>query len=432
MQETVERVLAQINRERLVRMAMGLVDVPSPTGHEEPAARFVQEHLTAHGVRSFLQMVEPGRANVVGELKGTGGGASLMFNSHLDTSFTGTDADLPVLGELSAAGRPSAYMEDDRICGLGINNDKGPMAAFVEAAIALKESGIELRGDLILAGVAGEVGRAGFDDRQGPETRSKGVGTRALLSRGVLSDYALVAEPSNFTVSWCLPGALYLRLTTRGRPLYTPYTQRTADPNDSENAVIRMTRVIAAVEAWGAIFEAENRYEFAAGTIIPKVNIGAIEGGLGTKPNYQPAICRLYVDVRTPPNRLPLDVQRELEDFLRAQGLGEVVVEAFLSERGYDGQGYEPLAAAVRSAHHSVTGKPIERISESYTSMWNDVNIYHERGIPSLKYGPPTIRYGQRREESLSVDHLVQAARVYAHTALQICNQERPRRAGAR
>ena len=428
MKELGEKVFAQINRERLVKMAMGLVDTASPTGREEPAAQFVKDHLTDFGIHSFLQIVEPGRANVVGVIKGSGGGASLMFNSHLDTSFTGTDADLPVLGELTAAGRPHAYMEDDRICGLGINNDKGPMAAFVEAAIALKESGVDLRGDLILAGVAGEVGRAGFDDRQGPETRSKGVGTRALLSRGILSDYALVAEPSNFTVSWCLPGAIYLRLTTRGRPLYTPYTQRTADPKDSENAVIRRTRVIAAVEAWGAKYEAENRYPFSAGTIVPKVNVSAIEGGLGTKPNYQPGICRLFVDVRIPPNRMPLDVQRELEDFLVAQGLGEVAVEAFLSERGYDGKGYEPLAEAVRQAHQTTTGKAIEQITDSYTSMWNDVNIYHERGIPSLKYGPPTIRYGKRREESLSVDHLVQAARVYALTALQICNQDRPKR----
>ncbi len=422
--EIIACVLEHINRERLVNLLTDLVNIPSPTGQEGGVAQYTAEWLRRHEVPAYLQEVEEGRANVIGRVKGSGNGYSLSFNAHMDTSFAGTADDLLILGEIAASGKPQAVVADGTIAGLGVNNDKGPFAASLEATAALKASGIPLAGDLVATGVVGEVGRAPVGAHSGKTARGKGIGTMFLVTHGVVTDYALVAEPSNFAVTWALPGAVYLRLTTRGRPAYTPFTRRNEEGVSYENAIVNMLPVLQAIERWGARYQQERQYPFPGGVIIPKVNIGAIEGGVPTKPNYEPGICYAYVDVRIPPGVKPIDTLREVEQVVASTGI-PVETEMYLSQPGCDGKGVEPVRAAVESAHALVFGSAPGKISSDQTSMWNDVNIYNWYGIPCCKYGPSGISYGKKREERVAIDDLVRAAQVYALAALSICTQKR-------
>ena len=43
------------------------------------------------GIRCQWQQVEEGRANALGVWEGAGGGKSLMFNGHMDTSYSGRE-----------------------------------------------------------------------------------------------------------------------------------------------------------------------------------------------------------------------------------------------------------------------------------------------------------------------------------------------------
>ena len=79
-----------------------------------------------------------------------------------------------------------------------------------------------------------------------------------------------------------------------------------------------MFKLVQAIDAWAADFEKRCVYQSAIGPLIPKVNIGAIEGGAPFRPNYFPGVCSLYVDVRTPPELRPVQVQRELRKILSA------------------------------------------------------------------------------------------------------------------
>lgn len=58
--------------------------VPGAAGEAE-IAEYLKEWMTARGVEASVIEVEPGRANAVGVLKGSGGGKSLMLNGHTDT-----------------------------------------------------------------------------------------------------------------------------------------------------------------------------------------------------------------------------------------------------------------------------------------------------------------------------------------------------------
>ncbi|MFV1963524.1 MAG: M20 family peptidase, partial [Acidimicrobiia bacterium] len=87
--ELRQRIQDAVDTDRLVATASDLVAIPSPTGLELEAAEYLSGAMQSAGLDSVLQHVEEGRANAVGRLPGAGEGPSLMFNGHLDTSYSG-------------------------------------------------------------------------------------------------------------------------------------------------------------------------------------------------------------------------------------------------------------------------------------------------------------------------------------------------------
>src|SRR5579875_3441516 len=116
-----ERIVAHIDEQRLVRCASDFVNISSPTGSEQLMAERMRQLLEEMGMSVAWQEVEDGRPNVVGRLEGTGGAASLMFNGHMDTSYSGREPHL----RDKAGFQPAAFVRDGRIWGLGISNMKG-------------------------------------------------------------------------------------------------------------------------------------------------------------------------------------------------------------------------------------------------------------------------------------------------------------------
>ena len=113
----------------------------------------VRDELAGMGLQVQWQEVEEGRPNVVGILEGEGGGKSLMFNGHMDTSYSGRE---PWLAGIRGF-QPAGFVHDGRIYGLGISNMKGALACYVEAVRALRDAGVRLKGDVMIACVAGEI-----------------------------------------------------------------------------------------------------------------------------------------------------------------------------------------------------------------------------------------------------------------------------------
>jgi len=143
----------KIDERRLVDLAVRLVSVPSFTGSEEPIAHVMHDVLSELGLQVQWQQIEDGRANVLGTWAGSGEGPTLMFNGHLDTSYSGRE---PLLQDIPGF-QPAGFERDGRIYGLGISNMKGALAAYVEAIRALQDAGASLRGDVLVAAVAGEI-----------------------------------------------------------------------------------------------------------------------------------------------------------------------------------------------------------------------------------------------------------------------------------
>ncbi|MEE8518559.1 MAG: M20/M25/M40 family metallo-hydrolase [Dehalococcoidia bacterium] len=420
--KTSEQVLQHIDPSELAQLACDLVDRRSPTGHEMELADFILDWYAGHGIKPLRQEVEPGRPNAVGVLKGTGGGLSLMFNGHMDTSFTGTDEDR-LITAVDSREELGGRIEDGKVRGLGISNMKGGLASFLTAANAIVKSGLKLKGDVVLAAVVGEISRTPIGPYQSSDYRGEGIGTRHLLTHGVQSDYALVADGSDLNITWTQNGVVDLKITVFGNAKPAWNSDRATEPSVDMNAIVKMAQVVEALDAWGARFEVENVYESPTGPMLPKVNVGAIEGGAPFKPNYFPGVCSIYLDVRIPPHVKPVSVQQEVEGVLRDLGF-DYDIEVYRTLRGYEGVGVEPLVQSINDVHQHLFGTKPEPERPRRASIWTDTNVYNELGIPAVKIGPRGRTFSGRVEE-IEIDEMVKAARLYALVAVDMCMRER-------
>jgi acetylornithine deacetylase/succinyl-diaminopimelate desuccinylase-like protein len=404
--------MVSVDRERLVQTASQLVDVPSFTGDEEAAARLMVELFESLGLQVQWQQVEEGRANALGTWPGAGGGKSLMFNGHLDTSYSGRE---PWLRSVPGF-QPQAFERGGRLYGLGISNMKGAVACYVEAVRALQDAGVRLRGDVLIAAVCGEIEKTQQGDAQGAQYRGYAAGTRHLVSHGGVADMCLLGEPTEGKVVLGHFGALWLRIRVHGDFIHTAFSEGRRD----RNSILRARQVLDAVLEWIPTWENDPANEYRGAKAI--VNVGAIEGGFGWRASRTPHHTDLFLDVRVPPTK-PMAVARgEVLEMVRGLAArfpdygieGEVFVTAPGAEID---EGHE-LVAAIDAAHAEVWGEPPGR---DVTRWFSDASALTRYGVPTVNYGTSTGLMDVELGENLEIGGLVKTAEVYARVAMQVC-----------
>lgn len=421
--DEIRSVVESLSADEVIELALSLGNIDSPAGKEREAGEYIFQWLSQRGFEPRKVGLLPERFNVVGRLRGSGDGLTLVFNSHMDTSI-GPDE---IWSTIHAADPiyHKAWHEGEYLYGNGVCNDKGAMAAWMIACETIRRSGIKLSGDILLTMVVGEIGLEPIDEYLAPVYVAKEAGTRFVLSRGFVGDFALVAEGTDFRVGWTEAGKAFFKILVFGEepPVYTPYVTRSSAL--SSNAIVRMVPVIQRLEEWAKEYEVSNRYESPGGIVEPRVSIGAIRGGLPYKITKTSQVCAIYLDVRITPAQRPEEIRRELRRVLEEVGV-PFDLTLYTYRRAYDGihghgskGGNEPLLRAIQSAHKAMFGKDPERCLPQHTSMWRDINVFHEAGIPGVMYGP-----GVSVLEGLSAikaEELVRAARLYAWIALETC-----------
>ena len=418
-----QKVLDCIDREELAQLGADLTDIPSPTGQEGAIGEFILDWFSANGLKAVRQDVDEGRPNAVGVLKGDGTGLSLGFNGHTDTSFTGTEADRRMVRAMEPADELRGRVVGDTVQGLGISNMKGGLASFMYAGKALLDAGVQLKGDMVMAAVVGEISRTPIGEWQSKDFRGEGTGTRHLLNHGMQTDYAVCCDGSDLNIVWTQEGVVQLRIAIYGNAEAAWGTKRETHPMEEWNAIVKMTRVIEAVEKWGAEFEKKYIYDSPTGPLLPKVNIGGIEGGAPYRPNYFPGVCAIYVDIRIPPQVRPVQVQHEVEQVMNGLGM-DYQLDLYKSLLGYEGRDVEPLVKTAEEVFEHLFDEKLVPEPPDRASIWTDTNIYNELGIPCIKIGPRGRRIGPRNEE-IAIDEMVRATQIYALMALDICSRDR-------
>ena len=419
---TPDQIVARIDPREVVDLALELGNIDSPTGNEGVAGEFVHAWLERNGFRPRRIALVPDRINVAATIEGSGGGYSLIFNAHLDTTLR-SDA-------VWSAREPAdplyhgAWIDGDEIHGDGVVNDKGPMAAFLVAAKAIRDGGYPLKGDLIVSAVAGEISREPVDEFEGVPYLSKDLGARYLVTHGAVADFALVAEGTGFGIVWVEAGKAHFKVTVfSDQPrYYTPYLPRPTSMREAPNAIVRAAAAIAEFESWATGYQERMTHEGESGTIVPKASVNAIRSGYPYNLTSTPQVCSFYVDARILPGVNPLDVREELRDVLRALGIPGHV-DLVLYRPGFEGKGVERLVDTIRRCHARVFETPPIAVGSPVSSMWRDTNAFNELGIPAVSYAPRGADHAARK--AFRIKDLVDASLVYARIAMDLCTQER-------
>ena len=404
--------MPKIDAERLVETASSLVNVPSFTGDEQRMAELMAAIYDGMGLHVQRQQVEDNRANALGTWAGTGGRPSLMFNGHMDTSYSGRE---PWLRNVPGF-QPSAFVEDGRLYGLGISNMKGALACYVEAVRALQDAGVRLRGDVLIAAVSGEIEKTQYGEATGAQYRGYAAGTRYLVTHGGVADMCLLGEPTEGKVVLGHFGSLWLRIRVHGNFIHTAFSEGKRD----QNSILRAQQVLDAVEEWIPTWEDDPANAYRGAKAI--VNVGAIEGGFGWRVSRTPHHTDLFLDVRVPPTKEMGVARREILDWVRSLSgrfpdFG-IEGEIYVTAPGAEIDESHELVAAIDQAHAEVFGAKPER---DVTRWFSDASALTRYGIPTVNYGTSTGLMDVERGENLEIDGLVKTAETYARVAMQVC-----------
>lgn len=413
-----DQIVDSISSERCTELAVTLVDIPSLTGNERPIAECVLGLLNGMGIDAYLQEFEPERFNTIGTIKGRGNGATLLLNGHMDISFSGNEAYLP-----KAPGyKPKAVVKDGWIHGMGVHNMKSGCAAFLAAAEAVVKSGVELKGNVLLAFVGGEIERHAVLHYQGATYRGGGCGTKHFVNNGGIADMAVVGEPTRMMLINEHVGSVGVRITTRGKPA----PLRVAEQGD--DAIRKMRVLIDVFDDFALEYAGRHKYKDR----VSSVHMHSIEGGWPYRCNRVPFFCHVFLEFRLLPdqkvNEVPLEVERLLA-MVRAKRPGiEFDTEFFVTLPPAQDCSNSVIAHSMRAAHRGVMGRPPE---EGVGLFYSDASHLQAYGIPAVNYGPSgrTVTGHENWDpdigEHTSIEDLTNTAKVYTAVILDVCGKTR-------
>lgn len=397
------RVLGLIDVDDLVGLTQALVRAPghNPPGEEGASAAVLAEACRARDLEVALTEVAPGRPNVSAVLPG-GDGPGLLLLGH-------TDVVPP--GEGWSTDPYAGGLRDGRVHGRGTADMKGGLAACVVALDALRRAGVPLSGSVELAALADEE-ETGLGIRHymaqwaapGHDLARGGPQQRRFLG-------CVVAEPTDLQTIVAARGDSYVEIRVHGLAAHS------GRPGDGRNAIYGAARIIEDLRRW---------HGELAGAPHPLVgpptwSVGLVSGGQGT--STVPAHARLSADRRLLPGE---DAERVLADVtqrIAGLGLGQdgitVEVTMPMSMPGFETPADHPLVVTADQALQASGGPALPLAG--WTAACDGGFVARDAGVPTLVLGAGSVNeQAHRPDESVSVDHLLVAARTYALMALRL------------
>ena len=383
--------------DELIKLAQDLVRIPSHKdveNREKEVAEYIYNYCLENGLEVELQSVEGERKNVIAYLRGDGTGKTLMFNGHTDT-VPPYDMTIEPFG---------AEVKDGFLWGRGSNDMKGAIACMLMSMVALKRSGIKLKGDIVFTGVIGE------------EERSEG--TEYIVKSGLRADGAIVGEPSNYEYAIGHRGLEWLEIKIKGKAAHGGV------PHLGINAISMAAKLITRIEdeLYPKLKERDNEY------MGPSVmNFGRIEGG--SQPSTVADWCSIKIDRRYIPGENVESVIGEYQaiiDNLKAEdpNFDAEIIRMPNNMLTLDHlylmtEPSDPIVEATRDSIREVIGREPEITRKR---GWTDSALLSNFAkIPTVVLGPGDISYSHTKDERVPIDHLIDYVDIYARIIERFC-----------
>jgi len=398
----------EAHADDLVRITQDLVRIPSvnPPGNYKEMVEKMVELYEAEGLRPMilqaprdeveaLGLTWP-RPNVVALAKGSEGKPVFCLDAHMDVVGPGDESQWtypPFSGEFV----------NDRVYGRGAEDTKGHLAIQIIVYRALQEVGIPLKGDLLLT--------ATVDDEIGQWPGMGFLIERGLKEKGLpLPDYHVVGEPTGIDLLGCLArGRLWYEFILKGRSAHG------GNPSEGINAIEK------AIDLANAVRRMKLHSDPLMGATT--LNIGILQGGEAI--NIVPSRCKITFDIR--PARKKEVIKELMDQILRdlQEKDPNFVVESMrlLNDRQTGGIGPDhPFVQKVREITREITGKEVIPTGnmDGYSSLGN-AYWTSQAGVAAIMYGGGAFSRAHSVDEYITVDELVETAKVFAGLVIEFC-----------
>ena len=375
----ITRVLQDVVRINSVNPRLD----PAAAGEAEIAA-YLTDALRALGLEVAVHEPQPGRASVVGRLRGSRAGRSLMFNAHADTVDVG-GMEAPFSGEIC----------DGRLYGRGAFDMKGGLAAMMGAVKALADAGRPHGGEILLAAVADE--------------EYASVGTEDLVTR-YRPDAAIVTEPTALDICLAHKGFAWFEVTTRGRAAHGSRFDLGVDAN------MRMGRVLVGLDELEKDLRARTPHRLVG---PPSLHAATLAGGSAL--STYAASCRLQIERRTIPGERRDAVAGEIRAILEREAVRDASFEAefevLLVREPFEVAENAAIVQALTDASTAVLGRRPAYVGQT---PWMDAALLAAAGAETVVMGA-TGAGAHAMEEWVDLDSVHQLAACLAEAAVRYC-----------
>lgn len=360
-----------------------MVQIPSVNPRDGDAhaegemGEFVAVWMEQNGVPAQIQEVLPGRPNVIATLKGRDPSRILLLESHMDTVEVEGMTVEPFAGQI----------QDGRLYGRGACDAKGPLAAFMLAMADLAKRGVTPPISVMLAAVMDE------------EYQYRGVSHLLREYRGFTA--AIVGEPTELNLVVAHKGSVRFQVTTLGKAAHSSM------PWEGDNAIERMAGVIKHIQGTlGPELAARRHPRVGPATLC----ISLIRGGSAV--NTVPEQCSIDIDRRTLPGEEPEEIWRDYKRRLEALAPRKIRVgEPYILDFALDTDAQSPLVTTLSQEVRAV-GKDPEVAGVNYGT---DASKIARLGVPTVVFGPGSIRQAHSAAEYIDTGELATAAQVLAN-----------------
>jgi acetylornithine deacetylase len=381
-----------IDKDYLTKTTQALIQINSinpsltPEGKgEAEIGTYVARKLSELGLEATTSEIAPGRVNVVGILKGSGGGKSLLLNAHMDTVGVEGMTINPFGGEL----------REGRVYGRGAQDMKGSLAAMLAATKALVMARVPLKGDLLLAAVA--------DEEYGS------LGTERLVQE-FHADGAIVTEPTDMHLCRAHRGFIWFEVETIGRAAHGSRYAEGIDAN------MRMGRFLAELEKLEGELLKREGHELAG---PPSLHAALIQGG--TEISTYADRCTLKIERRTIPGETVEGATAELQAIIDRLTRQDSTFQATLKPIFWR-EPFEvgPEAAIVQVVEQALIEHNGHVPQHSGQTFWTDAALTSAAGMQTVLLGPRGHGL-HSAEEWVEMESVVDLAHVLAESAIQFC-----------
>jgi succinyl-diaminopimelate desuccinylase len=395
-------VLSRIDADELVALTRDLVRIPSvvrpgdPSATEAAVATHVEQWMRREGFEVEVQDVAPGRPNVLGLLGDGGAGPTLLLEGHTDVVTEGNPAEWthPPFG---------GDVVEGRLYGRGSADMKSGLAAAMIAAAALKRSGVRLGGRLVVGALV---------DEEGDMIGAKHLCTTPI---GRALSAAIICEPEQNELCLEQRGVVWARVTVRGRMAHGAMPEAGINPITALGALLReapaLERRLRRI--------CRRSPHLRPPTVTPTVVLSPAQGV--PQSNVIPSAAQATLDVRLTPGPEADEVGKEID--LACQRAMEACPGATVEWQPVNGyrlatrvERNEPLVRAMVRAVRQATGRPAR--FGGVPGSTDGTILRMTLGIPIVTCGPGNRLIPHQVDEYVEVAELVDAAKIYAVSAL--------------